>query len=249
MAVPVLSSVSPSSGPPGTAITCLGAGFDAGAQIGCPALVDTTFIGVGELRAAIPADLAGPGGASMQISVYVRNEDGSISSVLPFTVLFGRSKLQSWTAIAPVCAEIPGFKRGGAVPDSTIEGWIRSVAQQINGVLLRRGLPIDPAAWPAASADSAQPDAEAVLELINRYGAAARLASMVGAQFSAAGEWPLAKQLRADYDREFRALQAGEYDKLFLASAATEEPGAQFRGGDTDSNGDVDPAFTKERVF
>lgn len=250
MAAPVLTSVSPSFGPPGTAITVLGAGFDAGARVGCPSLVDTEYVSEGELRGAIPASLSGADGTSLAVVVYVRNEDGLVSNALQFSVRFGAERLQGWTDIDAVCGEVPGFKRGGKVADATIEAWIRSIAQTINGAMLRRGLSLDPKAWQKAEAASAMPDPASVLELINRYGAAARLASAVGAQFSAQGEWSLAKNLRADFERELKALTDGAYDKLFRPSAATIESGRLAEGGDVmTSTGDPLQAFTKGQIF
>ncbi|MGE5570118.1 MAG: IPT/TIG domain-containing protein [Rhodospirillales bacterium] len=247
MAVPTLNSVSPQSGPPGTAVVCLGAGFDPGAQVGCPALVETTFVSVGEVRAAIPADLVGPAGGSFQISVYVRNEDGAISAVLPFTVTFGwpSGDLQSWTSIEAVCGEVPGFRRGAAVSDAQIQVWMRSVAQSIAGAMLRRGLSLDPAQWQQPDAGTAMPAASGLLELVNRLGAAAQLAAVVGGQFTQ-GEWGLAKTLERRFEREMKALAEGGYDKLFRPAAATVESGRQAYGGDI---GDASPAFSKDQVF
>lgn len=252
MAVPVLNSVSPGTGPPGQAIICLGAGFDAGAQVGCPALVETTFVLAGELHAAIPADLMGPTGGSMPVSVYVRNEDGSISAVLTFTVLFGREAQQTWTTVEAVCGEVPIFKRPSTtIPDTTIEGWMRSIAQTVNAAMIGRGLSLDPAGWQQAAADTAQPSPESVLELIVRYGAAARLAAVIGAQFSGQGEWPLTKTLRADFEAQMKALRGGDYDRLFRPAAATVETGQLLQSGDmSDSTtGEVESAFKKDQTF
>jgi hypothetical protein len=250
MAQPTLNSVSPSFGPPGTAITCAGSGFDTGARVGCPALVDTEFISAAEVTAAIPADLAGPAGGSLTISVYVMNEDGSISAVLPFAVRFGGDRQQAWTSFEAVLGEVPGFKVGGDILESTIQGWIRSIAQQVNAAMLRRGLSLNPADWQQPDADTAMPTPASVLELVNRYGAAARLAAVVGARFSADREWSLAKALREDFKREIDALEGGKYDKLFRPSAATVEAGPQAAAGDISlSSGDADQAFSKDQVF
>ena len=107
MATPILLSISPSSGPPGTAITCLGSGFDSTAQVGCPALVATVFVSSTQLIAAIPATLAGDQGANIIISVYVQNvDDLAISNVLPFACMipYPQPSLGSWTNIDAVCA-------------------------------------------------------------------------------------------------------------------------------------------------
>ena len=246
MAAPTLNSVSPLSGPPGVAVVCLGAGFDTGAQVGCPGLVATTFVSATELRAAIPADLEGRAGSSVVVSVFVQNEDGTTSATLSFTVRFG----ETWTTLEAVCGEVPQFRRGGTIPDATIEAWIWSIAQRINAIMLRRGLSLAAADWAQPAAGAVQPAPESVLELIVRYGAAARLASAVGAQFSATGEWGLAKTLRSDFDLELKALAAGEYDKVFRPGAATVETGTLAGGGDIlTSDGDTEQAFSKGQVF
>jgi len=251
MAAPTLTSVSPALGPPGTVITCLGSGFDAGAQVGCPALAETTFVSAAELEAAIPADLVGPAGGSAVVSVFVQNEDGSRSAIVSFTVNFPypASTLQSWTNIEAVCGEVPGFRRGGQVQDSAIEGWMRSIAQSIAGAMLRRGLSLDSTQWQQPDAATAMPTPAGVLELINRYGAAARLASAIAGQFSQ-GEWGLAKNLQADFGRELKTLGDGGYDKLFKPAAATVETGTQFAGGDIETDdGDAERAFSKTQIF
>jgi hypothetical protein len=249
MAVPILNSVSPSAGPPGTAITCAGSGFDTGARVGCPALVDTNCVSPEQLTATIPADLAGPAGGSMPVSVYVQNEDGSISAVLPFTVRFGAERRQAWTGLDAVLGEVPGFKLGGDITETTIKGWIRSIAQQVNAAMLRRGLSLNSEDWQHADPDTAMPAPSSVLELINRYGAAARLAAVVGARFSAEREWSLAKALREDFKREMEGLEAGRYDKLFRPAAATLETGTQAAAGDIGLSGEAGQAFSKDQVF
>ncbi len=248
MAAPTLNSVSPSSGPLGTAITCLGAGFDSGARIGCPALVQTTFVSSGELHADIPADITGPPGGELVIAIFVENEDGSRSATLPFTVRLA-TVLQGWTTAAAVAAEVPGFKRGGRISDATIEVWVRSYAQIIAGALLARGISLDPTTWQAVSDVTGMPAPAGVLELANRLGAAARLATAVGGEFSQ-GEWALAKSLQSEFKRELDRLESGFYDKLFLPSAPTRETGSQFSPGDvSNEDGDPERSFTKGQIF
>jgi len=246
MATPTLSSVSPLTGPPGSAVVCLGAGFDAHAQVGCPGLVATTWVSATELRAAIPADLEGRAGSSVVVSVFVQNEDGTTSATISFTVRFG----ETWTTLEAVCGEVPQFRRGGTIPDATIEAWIWSIAQAVNAAMLGRGLSLAAADWAQPAAGAVQPAPESVLELIVRYGAAARLASAVGAQFSATGEWGLAKTLRSDYERELKALRSGEYDKVFRPGAATVSPDPLMGGGDVlTDEGETEQAFSKGQVF
>jgi IPT/TIG domain len=241
---PVLTSVSPLSGPPGAAITCLGSGFTAASQVSCPTLVPTTYVDAGTLTAELPHGIEGPGGGSTQIGVYVMNADGSTSNVVIFTVLFPQTKLQAWTSAERVCSEVPGFKRGGQITDTQINTWIRSVAQEVAAALLRRGLSLDPATWQQPGS-AAQPDPVDVLEMINRMGAGARLASAIGAQFAQGGqEWGVSKNLAAAYQRQLLSLNNGDYDKLFQPGAATVETGPQLA-----AETGACPAFTMERKF
>lgn len=267
MAAPTLNSVWPSSGPPGTAITLAGAGFVDGARVACPALVTATLV-IPEgtpppapyLTAAIPDDIVGPPSGTMVISIYVQNPDGVRSGIIPFTIEFPISDteplysptLQGYTSLLRVMAEVPGFKitSGGAINAETIHNWIGTVAQSVNGALIRRGLPLDSSLWPAAAPGTAQPTAAGVLEMVNRLGAAARLAAAIASQFTS-GEWGIAKTLQREYEREINRLETGAYDKLFLARAATIEAGPQvFVGDQTDpETGDDTTAFKKEDVF
>lgn len=246
---PTLNSISPASGPPDTLVTLLGAGFSSGSQVGCPTLVATTLVDSGTLTCLIPGDIEGPAGTAVPVAVYVQNPDGSTSTVLMFSVEMLADKLQCWTTVDAVTGEVPGFQRGGKIDDAQILVWMRSVAQALKGMLLRRGLSLNPADWQQPGAD-ASPEAVSVLEMINRLGAAARLAAAVSAQFSATGEWALSKNLRSAYKDECATLIAGDYDKLFRPSAATIESGPEFASGDmTNRRGYEDNAFSKEQVF
>lgn len=250
MAAPVLSSVSPVSGEAGTQITLTGSGFDSGARAGCPMLVATAVVSAAELVAQIPSLAMPAGRVSIEVAVYVQNGDGAISNSLTFTVLPTPTKLQSYTDVDGVCREVPGFQRGLRIADTTIESWIRSIAQGINGLLLQRGISLDPVDWQPPDSNTAQPAAWAILENINKLGAAARLAAAVGSEFSATGEWGLAKLLRESYTDEVKRLQAGMYDKAFRPAAATLETGTQVSGGDIETDdGDAEQAFTKGQVF
>jgi len=247
-----ISSISPVSGAPGTIITVTGSGFDIAAQVGCPALVDTTYVSPTEMQATIPADLVGPEGEQMAIVVFVQSGDSSLSNVVQFTVLFPSAALQSWTTIDRVVAEVPGFQRGGSnIPDTTINNWIISIAQSVTSCLLRRGLPLDPTQWQQPVGNNASPSPQAVLEQITRYGAAARLAAAVSGQFSGGGEWGLAKDLAASYKTEFNLLSNGDYDKLFSPTAATVESGQQVEAGSIglSSGGWSGQAFRKGQIF
>lgn len=243
-----LSSISPSSGPPGTAITCTGAGFDAGSRVGAPTLVPTTYVSATQITAEIPHGFEGADGQSMVIAVFVLGSDNSVSAALPFTVQFPAVRLEAWTTLQQVCGEIPGFIRNARVKDAQINTWMRSIAQSIAGAMLRRGLSTDPSTWSQPTADGA-PAAAGVLEMINRLGAAARLAAAIAGEFGSA-EWGLAKNLERAYNRELTALQDGDYDKLFAPGAATVEAGPQFAGGNTDTpSGRDERSFYKRQVF
>jgi len=223
----VITSISPVSGAPGTAITVSGTGFTAGAQIGCPALVNTVFVSSTQLTGVIP-QMEGPAGVSAQgsiaVTVLVVNGDQTLSNALTFTVQFPRLTAQGWTTIDQVVGEAPGFIRGGNINDKIITGWIQSISQSVTSCLLRRGLPLDPTLWQQADPLSADPSAAATLELITRYGAASRLVAAISAQLSG-GSNALQQNLQSSYNREFQLLASGAYDKLFQPTAATEISG------------------------
>lgn len=245
---PSLTTVSPLFGPPGAAITLTGSGFTAASQVGCPALQPTTYVSGVQLAAAIPAGIDGPSGGSTAIAVFVMNADGSTSSVVMFTVQFPAAQLQAWTTADQVCGEVPGFARGGAITDDQIQNWIASVRQSISGAMLARGLSLNPAVWQQPD-DTANPDPADVLEMINRYGAAARLSSAVSSLFSQ-GTSDLTSQLNKAYANEMARMEKGGYDKLFLPSAGTLDPGPELSVGNMDNGrGRDERAFRKEMRF
>jgi hypothetical protein len=244
---PILNSISPLSGPPGTAITLTGTGFDATSQVACPVLVPTTLAPPNQLTATVPEDLEGADGASLALGVYVRNGDGSASLALPFTVLFPATHQQSWTDVVRVCGEVPGFQRGGNIADTQIQTWIESVAQSIAGAMLRRGLSLDPSTWQQPGSADLAP--AGLLEMVNRMGAAARLAAAIAGQWGS-GEWGLAKNLERSFSAEMTALGRGDYDKFFRPGAATVEAGPLLAAGDTSRcDGTPSNAFSKGKVF
>jgi hypothetical protein len=244
-----LTSISPLSGPPGTTVTLTGAGFTAGSRAACPALAPTTYLSAVSMTVQVPVDLAGPAGGTIPVGIFVVDPDGTISAVQIFTVQFPDSKLQSWTSIGSVCGEVPGFQRGGQIDDRQIQVWIESIAQEIAGLMLRRGLPLDSTQWQQPTAD-AWPTPAGLLEMINRLGAAAQLAATVAAQFTGQ-DLPIRRNLQSRYDDCKKALLGGDYDKLFLPSAATLAPGPQFAGGNMTSNrtGRDERSFRKDQVF
>src|SRR4051812_19740398 len=107
-----LTSISPTAGPPGTAITLTGSGFTTGSLVGAPTLVPATYVSATELLAEVPA-VSGPAGGSAAVGVFVMGEDRSLSAVQLFTVEFPASRLQTWTTVDAVAGEVPGFQRGG----------------------------------------------------------------------------------------------------------------------------------------
>lgn len=251
MAAPVLSSVTPTSGPPGTEVALRGSGFDAGAIAGCPWLTTTEVMNETWLKSWIPSTLTGADGTTQTISIFVQNGDETTSGVLSFVVTFGTTTAGGWTTLDLVVGEVPGFKWAPDITADKVAGWIRSVAQQINAAMLRRGLTLSSADWQQPDPVTGVPDPAAVLELINRYGAAARLAAAIGARFSTEKEWTLAKQLRADFEREYKALASGEYDKMFRPGSRTAETDTLAAAGETldATTGEADPLFTREQEF
>jgi hypothetical protein len=211
-------------------------------------LVPTTYVDAGTLTAEIPAEMAGAEGTQVQVLVWVQNADGTPSNGVVFVVLFPAVLLQAWTSVDKVAAEIPGFARGLRIKDTDIQTWIRSVGQEVAAEMLRRGLSMDPATWTAAAVQGPGPNPSDVLEMINRMGAAMRLAAAVGANMPQ--EWGVAKGLERAYLRQLAALRAGDYDKIFLPSAATVEAGPQVSYGDmTGRDGSSSTAFRKDKRF
>ena len=49
--------------------------------------------------------------------------------------------MSTYTTITAVCGEVPGFVRGGAqITDAQITVWMGSIAQAINGAMLKRAV-------------------------------------------------------------------------------------------------------------
>jgi hypothetical protein len=246
--MPTLTSISPTSGPPGTVLTVAGSGFDYGSQVGCPDLVPTIWVDGNQLQATVPVDIVGPAGTSQPIAVFVRDAEGKTSTVLLFTVEFPATTLQTWTTIDAVCGEVPGFERGGTITDEQILTWMRSVAQAIAAVMFKRGLSLDPSQWQQPD-DTVTPTPAGVLEMLNRLGAASRLAAAIASQWGDK-EWAVTTNLTQSYDDEMLTLREGDYDKLFAPSSVTVETGPQFSAGDmTNYEGRTERAFRKEQEF
>lgn len=229
-------------------MTIAGTGFDAGSRVCLPVAVATTFVSSVQVQADVPANFAGADGGAVQIGVFVLGADGSASNVWPFTVTIPASRLQAYTTIDAVCAEVPGFMRGGQIDDDSVQRWISSVAQVVKGSMLKRGLSLDPADWQQAGADGT-PAATEVLEMINRLGAAARLASAVVSLFGNA-DAAFSRNLQSAFKDELGRLEGGSYDKAFSPAASTAETGPLLSYGDTSrADGEPTTMFRKETKF
>jgi hypothetical protein len=251
MPAPTLGYAAPPSGPPGTAITLKGTGFVAGAQAAVPNLTAATFVDAETLTVTVDATLVGPGGGTRAIDIYVRNPDTLESNRIQWLVEFAEKMPLGFTTIARVAGEVPGFKSGGTrITDAQLESWVGTVGQAIAGAMLRRGLSLKPSDWQQAESSTAMPEASAVLEMINRVGAAAMLAAAIGGQMGGAQEWNLARTLERRYQDEMKRLESGAYDRLFKPGATTLETGTQVSGGDIETDdGNAEQAFSKTQVF
>ncbi len=157
----------------------------------------------------------------------------------------------SYTTIANVAGMFPTFVRGAATQkpsDTLIQVYIDDVAGDIDAVLLRRFVVVNPGQTPsqalAAFIAALSTDANNVLEKINRYGAAAQLAEVL-ATFGVASAREMEKDFDAHYnylknnldarDDRGRPLASGPFDKMFdpLARTETAQPALKgIAGGD-----------------
>lgn len=150
------------------------------------------------------------------------------------------------TTVEAVASHVPGFiNNSPAGPqDPDISVWIDARWEEIQTILVRRGLPM-----PAA-----QTDGFAALELVNRLGAASDLAAALSAKFSSGQPWPVLTGLRQDFLRMLQRLEAGAFDKLLLATARTADVAPQVvgvAGQETDPHPDetLNVAFQKGQIF
>lgn len=161
----------------------------------------------------------------------------------------------SYTTVTQVAGMFPTFVRGTPQQkpsDTLIQTYIDDVAAEIDAILQRRGFSGQTpfSAWVA----SLSVDALNLVEIINRYGAAAQLGDTLAA-FGVAGARELAKSLDEQFadkrnaldarDRNGKPLSSGPYDKLFDLQARTEtsEPALQAIAG-ADQPVDQTPADT-----
>jgi hypothetical protein len=135
----------------------------------------------------------------------------------------------SFATIDAVAAHYPGFQRGvaGQNPsDAQIQSWIDNQGARLTALAVARGYSLDGLA-------SANPQACALLALINELGAAADLGdalfSLLGAEASAQG-WASPNAFRRSMENMLAELQRGDYDKLFVASARTGDTAPAFGG-------------------
>jgi hypothetical protein len=142
----------------------------------------------------------------------------------------------AYTTPDAVAAIFPDFTRGaaGQLPsDAQIQTWIDDTAGEIDALLKRRfALVISNAGGFDAWIAGLGPDAAALLEKINRFGAAAELGHALGTRVQSAEK--LAQRVEQRYDSMMQALNArdekgnpldaGPYDLLFDPFAKTESP-------------------------
>ena len=158
----------------------------------------------------------------------------------------------SFTSVDAVAAHFPGFARGGSSQkpaDSYITTWIADISGEIEAVLLRRfGESINESGGALANWEAGLPAAAtAVLEKVNRYGAAAQLGATL-ASLGANNLKGISDTLQRNYDTMLKALDArdargnplpsGPYDRYFDTLARIETPRpvlAGVAGGDQPS--------------
>lgn len=160
----------------------------------------------------------------------------------------------SFTTIDAVAAHYPGFQRGvaGQNPsDAQIQAWIDNQSARITALAVARGYSLDALA-------SSNPQAYALLALLNELGAAAELGealfSLLGPDASAQG-WANPNSFRRSFESMLAELQRGDYDKLFIAGARTGDAFPAFGGtagqetdpGDTEEDSNL--SFRKGDVF
>ncbi len=159
-----------------------------------------------------------------------------------------------FTTIDAVAAHYPGFQRG--VPnqnpaDAQIQAWIDNQSARITALAAARG-------YDLTNLSTANPQAAALLALVNEAGAAADLGdslfSMLGPGTAGAG-WANPNTLRKSYENMMADLAKGTYDKLFVATARTGDVFPQLggiAGQETDPNDPEDNlnvAFRKNDVY
>lgn len=178
----------------------------------------------------------------------------------------------SYATVANVAGMFPTFVRGTAQQkpaDSLIQQFIDDVAGDLDAILQKRFGELIAESYAgsfAAFQAALSPDALNVLEKINRYGAAAQLASTL-ATFGVAAAERLGKDCEGEYHELRNRLEArdangkressGMYDVLFDPAARIESPRPGLRGiaggdqprGETARDEGLDDYFSKSERF
>lgn len=160
----------------------------------------------------------------------------------------------SFTTIDAVAAHYPGFQRGVTnqnPADTQIQTWIDNQAARITARAAARGYDLTDLA-------TANPQAQALVALMNENGAAADLGdalfSMLGPGSAAQG-WANPNTLRKSFENMLSELGQGAYDKLFIAAARTGDVYPAFGGiagqetDPTDPETDSNVLFRKSDVY
>jgi hypothetical protein len=154
----------------------------------------------------------------------------------------------SFTTVDAVAAHYPGFQRGVTnqnPSDAQIQTWIDNQAARITAIVAARGFDL-------TGLETANPQAYAVLALINENGAAADLGdalfSLLGPGTSAQG-WANPNTLRKSFENMITELSQGTYDKLFVSAARTEDVYPAFGGIAGQETDPSDPETDSNLLF
>lgn len=160
----------------------------------------------------------------------------------------------SFTTIDNVAAHYPGFQRGVTnqnPTDAQIQAWIENHAARITALAAGRG-------YDLTGLSTSNPQAYAVLGLINEVGAAADLGdalfSLLGPDVASQG-WANPNALRRSFENMLAELGRGTYDKLFIAAARTGDAYPALGGTAGQETDPEDPeddsnlAFRKNDVY
>jgi hypothetical protein len=160
----------------------------------------------------------------------------------------------SFTTIDAVAAHYPGFQRGVTnqnPSDAQIQTWIDNQAARMTALAMARG-------YDLTNLATANPQAQAVLALMNEDGAAADLGdalfSLLGPGSATQG-WANPNTLRKSFEKMITELGQGTYDKLFVSAARTGDvyPGLGGIAGQetdpTDPETDSNLSFRKNDIY
>ena len=154
----------------------------------------------------------------------------------------------SFTTIDAVAGHYPGFQRGvtnQSPSDAQIQTWIDNQAARITALATARG-------YDLINLATANPQAQAVMALMNENGAAADLGdalfSMLGPGTSMQG-WANPNALRKSFENMMAELAQGTYDKLFVAAARTGDVYPAFGGVAGQETDPADPETASNVLF